>query len=303
MSTPTTRFRPPVSPLREWSRVIAVGLLLAAMLFVFFWPAAKPKRTEFDLDASAPIQVTIPALDRELLRSVRDASPEDRLTGEPDALAHLLEKSLGVVPTVAEALGRPSEPLPLTVLQAASESYRGAWLWYSGRLRYLSPGRSGHPVEGYKVYEGFIETDLATDGAGIVMFRTGLPSRDANVGDWVRVEGFFLKLRDSHVLPEAEKAPLLVGSEIVAEPRPWPPVATLDRAVLDTVRDGVYGPGDGKELGFSVLDAQEGHADLESSQSDPLWHLASYAKHRRNGPEDNLVWWREQPARSGRAHV
>lgn len=36
--------------------------------------------------------------------------------------------------------------------------------------------------------------------------------------------------------------------------------------------------------------------DLESSQSDPLWHLASYVKHRRNGPEDNLVWWREQPA-------
>lgn len=145
MSTPTTRFRPPVSPLREWSRVIAVGLLLAAMLFVFFWPSAKPKRAEFDLDVSAPIQVAIPTLDRgEPPRSVRDASPEDRLTVEPDALAHLLEKSLGVVPTVAEALGRPSESLPLTVLQGGlRELPRGMAL--AGRLCYLSPDAADIP--------------------------------------------------------------------------------------------------------------------------------------------------------------
>ncbi|MBI5853227.1 MAG: hypothetical protein HZB39_19640 [Planctomycetes bacterium] len=293
MITPTTRFRP-VSPLREWSRIIAAGVLLAVVLFAFLVPSGSGRRPKLDFAENQPIEVTVPQLDRELLRTVRDATPEDRLTVEADALSHLLEKSLGVVPTVAEAMGRPAEPLALSVLSGSPESYRGAWLWYSGRLGYLSPGKSGHPLDGYKVYEGFVETDDGNDG--VVMFRTSMTEVGLHVGDWVRVEGFFLKLRDSHVLPAANRAPLLVGSELVGEPKPWPPVEQLDPAMLAMVRDGVFGDGDGAEAGFRVTDEQDARADLEASQADALWHLASYAKHRCGGPTDTLEAWRAFPA-------
>ncbi|MCC6783295.1 MAG: hypothetical protein IT457_10680 [Planctomycetes bacterium] len=293
MSTPTTRFRP-VSPLREWSRVIAAGALLAIVLFAYLVPSGKQKPPALGFEENQAIQVATPQLDRELLATVSDASAESRMVVEEAALAHLLEKSLGVVPTVAEALGRPEEPLAIDVLRGSPDSFRGAWLWYSGKLGYLSPGKSGHPLDGYKVYEGFLETN---DAAGsIVMFRTSLPSPELQVGDWVRIEGFFLKLRDSHVLPEAKQAPLLVGAELIAEPKPWEPVTALDPALLDTIRDGVFEAGEGPDVGFKIVDEQDARADLEASQSDALWHLASFARRASQGPDDTLENWRKEPA-------
>ena len=295
MTTPSTRFRPPRSSLRDNSRVVAIGVLLAVVMFVFFWPRAEPRRPDFNDAQSGPIKVAVPTLDRDLLATVRDDSSESRLLIEPAPLSHLLEKSMGVVPTVAEALGRPAEPIPIPVLQSSPESYRGAWLWYSGRLRYVSLGKSGHPVEGYKVYEGFVETDLADGTSGVVMFRTSRLDPDARIGEWVRVEGFFMKLRDSHVLPEAERAPLLVGPDIVAEFQPWPPVEELDPTRFESVHDGRFAKGETREQRFEILDEEDATADLESSQGEGLWHLAAYARRKRGGPKDTLPEWRLHP--------
>ncbi|MFO1053483.1 MAG: hypothetical protein U1F36_14820 [Planctomycetota bacterium] len=295
MTTPTTRFRPPAPIAPEWWRIVVLAVLLAACVFAFLWPSRQKEQNVPEVAGSRRVQIDVPSLDRELLATVKDSTPQDRLVTETEPLNHLLDKSLGVLPTAAEALGRPREPVPLSVLQGSPQTYRGAWLWYSGRLRYVSEPKTGHPIDGYRIYEGFIETD-GVDGGGVVMFRVSRVAPGVTIGDWVRVEGFFMKLRDSRVLPDADHAPLLVGSELMKDFQPWVPVEKLDPAMFADLHDGRFSKGESRDRRFEVIEEGDSQADLESSQSEPLWYLASYAMHRRGGPDDDLPNWRLQPA-------
>jgi hypothetical protein len=278
------------------SRVLALGVALGVVLFVVLWPVSKPSVKPPPSVTSGRVQIAVPELDRELLATVADATPEQRMMIEPEALSHLLEKSLSVVPTVAEALGRPEQPQAPSILAAAPERFRGSWQWYRGRLAYVSPGKSGHPVEGYRIFEGFLELE-GTEGPGsVVMFRASRLGKDVRVGDWVRIEGFFLKLRDSLVLPEAQRAPLLVGPEIVKDFEPWPRVESLQPDMFAGLADGIFAKGEGRRARFEIVDEQDARDDLESSQSEPLWYLAAHALQFRGGPTDTLLDWREVPA-------
>ena len=295
MTTPSTRFRPSAPRAPEWWRIVVLAVLLAATLFAFLWPKEQAVRVVPEVAGSNRIRIAVPTLDRELLARVADSTAEERLVTEPEVLSHLLDKSLGVLPTAAEALGRPSEPIPLTVLQGSPQSYRGSWLWYSGRLRYVSPAKEGHPVDGYRIFEGFIETE-GVDGGGVVMFRVSRVGPGVTIGDWVRVEGFFMKLRDSHVLPEAERAPLLVGPDLTADFQPLAPVETLEPSMFASVHDGQFRKTGDPDVRFEIVEPGDAEADLESSQGEALWYLSSYAMHRRGGPDDDLLSWRAYPA-------
>jgi hypothetical protein len=273
---------PPV--ITDWWRILAMGVLLAGLVFVTFFydPSGQDQ-----LGTGPPIvraQVAVPEIDQQLLRSIDDGTRTERLVLEPAPLAHLLEKSIDVVPSVADALGMPREPVPVAMLRASPSTYRGAYLWYSGELKFLAPGKSGHPVAGYRIHEGYLET---VDGE-TVMFRVSLEPK-VQVGEFVRIEGFFMKLRDSAAQPKAEMAPVLVGPELFPDYPRWDPVETLDPNVFEDLRDGVFADGE-------WVDYQDAEHDLERSQDVPLWTLASFALHRDGGAEDTLAHWRQSPA-------
>jgi hypothetical protein len=279
----------PTSGLRDWWKIIAMGALLAGLVYVAF--IHEPGGTD-GLGLSKPIvevEVSVPEIDREILQQAHDKTRQERLILEAAPLAHLLEKSLQVVPTVAKALGAQTESVDIARLRSNPDAYRGAYLGFAGRLRHLSSGKSGHPVKGYKIYEGWIETD---DGE-VVLFRVSLPPKDVEVGGYVRVEGFFLKLRDSHGQPEATEAPLLVGPEIIPDYEPWQPVRELDPTVLAEIHDDEIESG--TNANGRVIELHGMRADLPSSQSVPLWHLASHCL-LVHGGEEGLAEWRKVPA-------
>src|SRR5690606_12109007 len=114
--------------------------------------------------------------------------------------------------------------IPVSVLRTNPDAYRGAYLWYEGELGYVSPARPGHPVQGYGIHEGWI----VTPDAETVLFRVSEPPDRVREWQFVRVEGFFMKLRDSHHMRRCERAPLLVGPEVFPDFAPWEPVTEID---------------------------------------------------------------------------
>jgi len=252
----------------ERTRILFFGVLLAGFVYaVFFYqPASAPT----DVSPVITEKTPVPELDRNLLAQVRDATRNDRIPVEREPLAHLLAKSMQVVPAVARALGMPDEPLPLDVLRANAEANRGRYLWYKGVLEAVDPGREGHPLMGYRIYEARIRT---AEGERILFAFSVPPPADLGVGDWVRVEGFFLKLRDATYPAELNLAPLLVGPELLPAYPDWKAVAKLDPTVLARIKDGV------RQDGVDV-DPQQATLRLPFSQDVPLFHVASYALHR-----------------------
>lgn len=246
-----------------------MGLLLSVSVFLaFIYDPLNPG----GLGLEPPIiehRVETPELDPEILDQIEDGDRLSRLVVEAVPLSHLLEKSLQVVPSVAKALGLSKDPIPMARLRANPDAFRGHYLGYGGILRYLSPGREGHPIDGYQIREGWIETD---DGEPVLFYISGSSSTrrpSPEVGEYVRVEGFFMKLRDKHLPDEVNQAPLLVGPEIYPDYKLWDPVENLDPTILAGIEDGTYA--DGEWSGFAEMENY-----LLDSQDIPLWHLTSY---------------------------
>ena len=142
----------------DWIRVSLMGLFLALIVFVTFFyqpsgTAPGPILVEDTLEATP-----VPLLDTDILADVDDETRGGRLEREPEALKHLLEKSLAVTPAVARKLEMPERPLAFSRLRRNPGFYRGKYLWYKGELEYLSKPILGHPVQGYQYYEGRLRT-------------------------------------------------------------------------------------------------------------------------------------------------
>lgn len=265
---PSSRVPRNASGRGEWFRLGVMGAVLAAFVFGFFF---YDRKGESDPPPPGPVvtieRTPVPELDSKLLAQIEDATREQRLLLEPDPYAHLLEKSLSVVPAVAKALRMPAEPVPLARLRADPEQWRGRYLWYKGILKHLSEPRPTHPVANYRVYEGHIETP---EGERVLFAVSVPPAQGLRVGDWVRVEGFFMKLRDMHLPVAVDQAPLLVGPELIPAYPDWKPVSQLDPTILARVDDFVSSDG--------AVVRGDTQKNIFESQDVPLWHLASYAR-------------------------
>ena len=257
----------------DWLKILVMGGLLGGLTYLVFFVAPAGEV----LDTGEPTVVVestpAPELDPDIMAMARDSNRAERLGTDVEPFKHLLEKSLAVTPAVAHKLGMAQTPVPISRLRADPTRYRGHYLWYKGQLEYVSRPQAGHPVPGYRYYEGRLRTE---DDEQVLFAFSVPPSESLKQGDWVRIEGYFFKLRDAHFPAQLDLAPMLVGPELRAAYEDWEPVEELDAAVLAQVQDGTWN-------GSEFVDASDMPKLLADSQDEPLWHIASYAIHESQG--------------------
>lgn len=254
-----------------------LGLFAAAIGYyaIFFDShSAAPAATE----PAPEIAVRVPEVDGRILALARDATREQRLVIDPEPLRHLLEKAIDVSPATALALGMPNDQIPVEEVRERSDELRGRWIWYKGVLEELNGPREGHPVENHSIYEATVR--LSGDERAICTFSIP-PGADIRRGGFVRIEGFFMKLRDTTYPHAINEAPMLVGREIQRDYEDWAPVKELDTALLAEVDDSDPFPG------------EKMWHEIEEDQGTPLWHLAAYA--RDTYDDLTLEDWRKRP--------
>lgn len=220
--------------------------------------------------------VAVPELDHKVLSTARDDTREHRLLVEPEPLRHLLGTAIDVGPTVANALGMPTEPVPLDELRKAPANWRGRWLFYEGTIEHLSGPRDGHPIAGRSIYEATLR--LRSGDAVMVAFSLP-PQAPLAVGSWARAEGFLLKLRDATYPTKIDLAPMLVGRELLRDYERWPPVTKLDAALLASVDDASFAEG------------APVWRTIDQDQAEPLWHLGAFV--RDTAPQRTFAEWRK----------
>ncbi len=261
-------------------RILLPGLLLAAL--VWYVAFHKPAPTVVDGEPVITIEVEkAPRPDQTILEKVDDRERMARLTVEAAPLRHLLETSLNIVPAMVDQLGRPNEPVPIDTVRINASRYRGQWLWYEGEITELIGPSKGHPVPGYSMFESWIRT---ADGERVMFTFSVPPTKGIEVGSFVSVEGFFLKLRDKSFPDRIEEAPMLVGPRMHTAAALWDPITKLDPAMFVGVEDGILETVD-ETLRVRRTDGSD--EDLHDMQSRPsFWRMASYAMHRRVGIDD-----------------
>lgn len=276
-----------VSPL---AKIAGMGTVLAVLCYLAFFH-------DFGSNAIDPTEVNVlpvptvstPTLDPDVMATIADESREKRLVLEPEPLAHLLATSLNVSSAVGQALGMPKDPVPVEFVRTEPSYYRGQYLWFKGELEKLEGPAPGHPVEGYSVYTALIRTP---GGEPIQFYFSLEPLADGlQVGDWVRVEGYFFKLRDMVFPTRIEKAPVMVGARLRPAFEDWGEVTAFDADLLRSVRDVHWVEGeDGSREWVPQVD---GERTLIEDQAEPLWNLAAYARSETGG---TLEQWRAHPA-------
>ncbi len=266
----------------EWTRIAFLGVMLAALwIAVFDDPSNDPPPS--DLPPLVEVKTPVPALDQDMLKQVADDSRTSRISVEPAPFLYLVEASLNVVPGVARALGLPTTPVSIPVLRADPDHYRGRYLWYRGVLEETPYTRPGHPVPGYEIHEARLRTP---EGEHVLCCFSLPPDSSLREGSWVRMEGFFLKLRDLHLPVRLDRAPMLVGPELFPAFDDWRPVTEIDAKLLAQVHDGRLREeigDDGKTYRVLAEDRGDSTLPIDRSQSLPLWHLSSYAIEQARG--------------------
>ncbi|MCA8976197.1 MAG: hypothetical protein KDC98_15860, partial [Planctomycetes bacterium] len=248
--------------LPPWVRAL-VGCSLAVIVYVAIYMAVKGVETPAGTDEVVEAVVPVPELDAQLLAEVRDESRTDRLLIEKRPLEHLLAKAINVGPTIAAALEMPEEPVPVSELRADVSKWRFRWLWFEGRLTQLSAGRPGNPIDGYEIHEATVELE---GGDHVMTAFSVRPRESLEVGDWVRVEGYLMKLWDPTYPVPLERVPMLVGRTLQPDYVDWPPVTELDPTILAQVDDDAFDP------------RSQASRDIEDDQCDALWHLGAYVR-------------------------
>ena len=255
------------------ARFVLAGLVVACLAYL----VASLARTEPTSPTTAPEpEIAVPELDHKVLATARDDTREHRLQVEPEPLRHLLATAIDVGPTVANALGMPTEPVPLDDLRKAPANWRGRWLFYEGTIEHLSGPREGHPIDGRSIYEATLR--LRSGDAVLAAFSMP-PQAPLAVGSWARAEGFLLKLRDATYPTPIDLAPMLVGRELQRDYERWPPVTTLDTNLLATVDDASFA------VGAPIW------RTIDEDQHEPLWHLGAFV--RDTAAKRSLAEWRK----------
>lgn len=259
----------------SWVRFAMAGVIAAIFLYAFALLNAV-ENVDSDPDLVLEKVVPVPVLDAKALANTRDKSRSDRLQVDAEPLRHLLAKSIDVGPSVAAALQIPAEMVPVEDLRENADEWRHRWLWYEGKLISLSAARKGHPIEGYSIFEAIIELE---DGNSVMTAFSVESKEKLSVGDWVRAEGYYFKLRDLTYPNKLDKVPMLVGRTIERDYADWPKITKLDQSLFEGLDDSSFWPTD--------LPAHT----VEEDQTEILWHLGAFV--RDTAADRTFAEWRK----------
>lgn len=274
--------------LRERTIVIGLGLILAAVLWVYF--LADDQQQGPKLPPPPPrvaVDVTPFKPDPAVLAKIKDAKALDRVSLEAEPWEHLLRRSYNITPNVAEALGLGADQPSIAALRADPARHRGEYMWFRGQLEKFAPDRV-HPMPRATAFFG----RLRTSSGEPVMFWVSQPLPEGvkledPKRNWVRIEGFFMKLQDDVRVggDDLYDVPLLVGPELRADYPDWNPVDKLDPRILDQVQNAW------KDKEGIWRDTRDWERMLHDSESMPLWHMASFALNRREETLRNTTFF------------
>ena len=191
-------------------------------------------------------------IDSALLAGVRDGTPAERALIERDAQAHLLEESAKLAYGDLAQLG--VQEGNWEALAQSPATARGKPFWVLGELKQLN----SEVVDRLAYSRGIVEGQDGKPWAFMVITEPW----KIELGDIVRVSGFFLKMYDM-AQPDAQfvRMPLLIGDELLASAYRIPPVTQLREDVFDTVLD---------------RDLAQASRPLDSTA---FYELLSYVKH------------------------
>jgi hypothetical protein len=246
----------------SWVRYVMFGVIVAVFVYAFVMLNAV-EQADSDPDILLEKIIVVPELDADLLATTRDKSRSDRLHLDAEPLRHLLAEAIDVGPSVAAALQIPAEMVPVEDLRENVEKWRHRWLWYEGKLTSISGPRKGHPIDGYSIHDAIIELQ---DGNSVMVAFSVEPKEQLKVGDWVRAEGYYFKLRDLTYPNKLDKVPMLVGRTIERDYEDWPKVTKLDQSLFEGFDDSSFWPTD--------LPART----VEEDQTEVLWHLGAFVR-------------------------
>jgi hypothetical protein len=274
------QFQPPVGPehvpqkglfnAAERKRFLMLSVLLVISLGMFLYGflsrKARPSEAP-EAPAAVPeveVEVATPEVDlAALAAATRDASEAERVLVETAALEQLLETCRLIAPTHFEPMGgRVLDAALAAAVLADPPAHRGALLRAFGTIEAIdafdAPGTTAH-------YRG----RLALEGGGAAWFAVRSLSEDwGEVGEFVRIDGLFLKVYRGQAGGAWIDAPWIVGARAErAYPR-LEPVAELDPALFADIED----------------DGSEG---LTGLPFEAYWALVAYA---RDVPEGAIDW-------------
>lgn len=274
----------PPLPKSQLVRLTFMGVLLAAMAYLFFFVTA-PTPIVDPTEFMVPHEVAVPDVDQQLLAKVEDDNREQRLVVPAQQYSYLLKVALNVASSdVAHGLGMPEKPIPVAEVRQASDHMRGRWLWYKGVIEDLNGPRKGHPLErdGYSIYEATLRLD---DGEHVRAAFSIPPGEGLHKGSYAMVSGFMLMLSDTTFPTEIHEAPMLIGREIKRAYADWPAITELDPQLLGKPDDGEFIDGRYEPNSAAFL-------GLWEEQDTPLWLLGAYA--RDNAGKWDRAQWRQR---------
>ncbi len=210
--------------------------LLAIVIVYGAWRIMRPKagplrQASESIDAlDTPADPLPPAarVDTGLMGTVRDSSDAERAYLEQDALVHLLEQAGKLAYGDLEQLGMRDGDWD--ELAQDSSAQRGNVFSVLGQLKWMDTEQVGR----LRYYRGQINDETGRPWTFAVLTQPW----DIEVGDVVRLAGFYLKQHDM-VKPNTEfvRAPLIVGEEILASSYLMDPVLEMPADLFESVQD------------------------------------------------------------------
>ena len=200
-------------------------------------------------------------LDPQILAEIRDATPTQRVHNEEKPWLHMLSQAALLVPGDLERLGMNEKPMPYSEILENPGRFRGEPVWVKARLVENLMVLPIKKLPGVSDIRG-----SARDQAGnLYYFSMAFRSRRMlGEGDWVKIKGFFFKLREN--IKERTRVPYIIGRSLVPSWRDWAPVEDLDPAYFGNILDNT-----GK--------------DPETTEPESFYHFLSYARNKAGDPE------------------
>ncbi|MEZ5988554.1 MAG: hypothetical protein R3F30_05435 [Planctomycetota bacterium] len=234
------------------------------LLVVFFGPGVDSITRIFSTPEKQPheapneeVKLRLPEIDYEIFDVVRDDVPAKRYEDEATPLLHLLHVVQGMSPVHLRAMGLPDTPVSLERLRAEPARFRAKPVWFEGELVDL-----GKPKEVPGLLNAWLTKGRIRTASGDTVFFGVMRPIPAELvpGSWVRVEGLFFKLKKDAFL-DVDLAPYVIGPELRPAFKDFPPVKSLDPALLARIHDGT-------------------EEEARDEQPDLLYHVASYVLNR-----------------------